>query len=448
MWARRILFGVPAMLPLFFAHVWLNPDGAVAQSSATPTTAPTPNPVAHAISWRLPINGSAYISNGPGEGLHINTSAESIDYAPSPAQSIQVVAPADGTVIDYLTGNNGGFGHTLRIYHPSTNSCSFFAHLDSALVSAGQAITQGQSVAWTGNTGNGAGFHLHFEARSGCVAGNVFSGSPIALRPLMGNWWNEWYAPPEPVATLTHNPQQFSGGAQYPENSSPPSLVAGNNPRHLAGSAAPNGFPVAYASNISNVQVTLHMGASPDAPTLSTDANFQALEYRDQRNWFILSNANPTNNPTYVRALQAFSQCLPTGQYCYAVLTKLVSSPTWNQQSRYVDVLAKSNSPYLMAAYNRGEQTVFLEFKAPDIPPYQTTYYLYEWHGGEVFVRSLGATSQITVNRITNAINAYNIAVDYGPGQFDDASTGWVYLHDDNANLFPSRVYLPLIRRD
>jgi len=40
-----------------------------------------------------------------------------------------------------------------------------YQHMKSLLVSAGQAVVQGQVLGYVGSTGNSTGPHLHFEAR-------------------------------------------------------------------------------------------------------------------------------------------------------------------------------------------------------------------------------------------------------------------------------------------
>jgi len=158
---------------------------------------------ADSLGWRLPFNGIATITNGPGEGAHKliyisgipKDSREAIDYAMN-GQSFPVIAPADGAVVDYLTQGTDGFGRLLRIYHPNSSSCSFFAHLDSATKTThNQAVLQGDIVGYSGMTGltEGSGIHLHFEALGGCNAGQPYSGSAVPIRGLFGNWWANTY---------------------------------------------------------------------------------------------------------------------------------------------------------------------------------------------------------------------------------------------------------------
>lgn len=150
---------------------------ASAQALPTVTTGPTPTPVPHTFSWRLPFDGTMVITNGPGEGFHTGLwSSEAIDFAPSPAASFNVLAPADGVVWDYFNvtdendqNANQGFGRTLILYHTSTRTYSFFAHLRndievdvSGLPGVHPSVTQGQLIAHSGNTGQGLGFPPSF----------------------------------------------------------------------------------------------------------------------------------------------------------------------------------------------------------------------------------------------------------------------------------------------
>jgi len=70
-----------------------------------------------------------------------------------------IFAPKDGTVISvaYIRG----YGNTLRIQHID-GYITFFAHLQRAAAAVGDVVTQGQQVAYSGNTGMTTGPHLHF----------------------------------------------------------------------------------------------------------------------------------------------------------------------------------------------------------------------------------------------------------------------------------------------
>jgi murein DD-endopeptidase MepM/ murein hydrolase activator NlpD len=83
-----------------------------------------------------------------------------VDLAASSGTTIR--AAGDGIVLD--AGWMGGYGLTVIIAHTSTVS-TLYAHASSVLVSGGQTVSEGQSIARVGSTGWSTGPHLHFEVR-------------------------------------------------------------------------------------------------------------------------------------------------------------------------------------------------------------------------------------------------------------------------------------------
>lgn len=80
-----------------------------------------------------------------------------------------IYASAAGTV--KFTGWYGGYGNLVIITH-GNGVDTYYAHCQSILVTAGQAVSQGQLIAKMGSTGNSTGSHLHLEVRVNGVAQN------------------------------------------------------------------------------------------------------------------------------------------------------------------------------------------------------------------------------------------------------------------------------------
>ena len=74
------------------------------------------------------------------------------------AEGTEIGAFADG-VVEYI-GESDEFGLYLKIRH-ANNVASFYAHCSKLLVSKGDEVTCGQTVALVGETGNATGPHLH-----------------------------------------------------------------------------------------------------------------------------------------------------------------------------------------------------------------------------------------------------------------------------------------------
>ncbi len=68
-------------------------------------------------------------------------------------------AAGPGRVVS--AGYDGGYGNSVVIDHGPTETR--YAHQSRLLVHAGQRVTRGQLIGYSGNTGSSTGAHLHFE---------------------------------------------------------------------------------------------------------------------------------------------------------------------------------------------------------------------------------------------------------------------------------------------
>lgn len=74
-----------------------------------------------------------------------------------------IVAADSGTVI--TASSNSGYGNYVIIDHG--NMKTVYAHCSGLAVSAGQSVSQGQTIAYLGSTGRATGTHCHFEVYVG-----------------------------------------------------------------------------------------------------------------------------------------------------------------------------------------------------------------------------------------------------------------------------------------
>ncbi len=131
----------------------------VVKGTATPTASGvvgTGNFIWPAASGRI----TSYF--GPrGRGFH-----NGIDIASSRGTPIYA---ADSGVVTF-SGYRGAYGRLIILDH-GNGYTTYYAHNSSNLISTGEQVKQGQTIAYMGVTGNATGSHLHFEIRR--------NGSPI-----------------------------------------------------------------------------------------------------------------------------------------------------------------------------------------------------------------------------------------------------------------------------
>jgi murein DD-endopeptidase MepM/ murein hydrolase activator NlpD len=76
------------------------------------------------------------------------------------------VYAADSGVVVYAAGIGGGYGLMVMIDH-GNGFHTLYAHLSTIIARCGSNVFQGQTIAYSGSTGNSTGPHLHFEIRYG-----------------------------------------------------------------------------------------------------------------------------------------------------------------------------------------------------------------------------------------------------------------------------------------
>jgi murein DD-endopeptidase MepM/ murein hydrolase activator NlpD len=112
---------------------------------------------------RTPING-ARLTSGFGNRRHpvlgYTRMHAGVDFG-APIGT-PVYAAGDGVVS--RSGVMGGYGNVVDLDHDSTWSTRY-GHLSRMVVRAGDRVTQGQIIAYSGNTGRSTGPHLHYEVR-------------------------------------------------------------------------------------------------------------------------------------------------------------------------------------------------------------------------------------------------------------------------------------------
>ena len=116
------------------------------------------------ISLIKPVSG--IISSRFGSRSSIRSSAHTgLDIAASTGTPI--IAAASGTVT--FSGRKGSYGYLIVITH-SNGVQTYYGHCSKLYVSAGTKVSQGQTIAAVGSTGNSTGPHLHFEIRVNGIA--------------------------------------------------------------------------------------------------------------------------------------------------------------------------------------------------------------------------------------------------------------------------------------
>lgn len=110
-----------------------------------------------------PLDIDYYITSDYGLRVHPVTGEESFHYGIDLGVPVgsPVLAVEDGTILT-VGYQADGAGNYVTIEHSDGYLTKYF-HLDSYIVAEGEAVSKGQIIGYSGNTGTSTGPHLHFE---------------------------------------------------------------------------------------------------------------------------------------------------------------------------------------------------------------------------------------------------------------------------------------------
>ncbi|WP_051836998.1 M23 family metallopeptidase [Streptomyces sp. NRRL WC-3742] len=145
------------------------------QPEAPAEPAPAPAPEWSAPAPDAPTSNPYGVANSEyAAGYHTG-----VDFAVAPGTPLMAVGGA--TVVS--AGWDGAYGKEV-VLRLEDGHYAQYAHLSSVAVSAGQRVSAGERIGYSGSTGNSTGPHLHFEIRTSNRYGAVVD--PIAYLSAHG----------------------------------------------------------------------------------------------------------------------------------------------------------------------------------------------------------------------------------------------------------------------
>ncbi|WP_322801248.1 M23 family metallopeptidase [Thermoflexus sp.] len=120
--------------------------------------------------WRVPTSAGPTYTVNCGSPYHTGPAAYATDISMSVGTGVYA---AQRGWVDFAGWDNTGYGNLIKIstdFIYSRVYTSYYAHLQSFVVSPGQEVAISQLIAYSGNTGNSTGPHLHFHTQSGSDA--------------------------------------------------------------------------------------------------------------------------------------------------------------------------------------------------------------------------------------------------------------------------------------
>lgn len=181
------------------------------------TVTPPPNPLP-GLRLGSPFR-EAFVVSSPFDTPRSYGKHEGVDYVATSMQGNEMIhCGYDGTV-DLVAYSATGYGKYVRVKHTRNGGTfwTYYAHLDTQLVTVNQVVTKGQVLGEIGSTGNSTGEHLHLTLRvpgyglSGYVVPDVVNPDPYVDR------WQPEPPPPPPTGQGMKN-----GSFEKPWTNMPP----------------------------------------------------------------------------------------------------------------------------------------------------------------------------------------------------------------------------------
>jgi murein DD-endopeptidase MepM/ murein hydrolase activator NlpD len=155
---------------------WTQSQGTVTPPVEPPIIVPVPEDLCH------PLLGSIitqHFYQNPQNYRQFNLPGHNGTDFGGKSSRTPVLNIAKGVVA--FVGNDVAYGNYVRVKHQEGwfRCYTFFAHLDSISVAAGQVIEASVEIGKLGTTGNSTGVHLHLEVRLMLQDGTYLEGTPM-----------------------------------------------------------------------------------------------------------------------------------------------------------------------------------------------------------------------------------------------------------------------------
>lgn len=127
---------------------------------------------------QFPVPGLTQITSNFGPRFNGADNHTGVDFAGANAYGHAVLAANDGVVAKVVTADTPGYGYgKYVIIDHGGGITTLYAHNSAVLVSEGQTVQRGDTIAQVGSTGWATGPHCHFEVR--------INGNPVNPLPYV-----------------------------------------------------------------------------------------------------------------------------------------------------------------------------------------------------------------------------------------------------------------------